>query len=191
MLRSIQALTLLGAVAFGLQPDPAAAVDFSKVSLRPLLQVESTRLTEEDPIAVGGILFGGRLRSDISLTVSRGGAVLVESAGQSFELAPFQAQYVRGIASSRSLAPLSSALNAARVGLQTDCSLEEDRVLTGRDQITWYGAGARRNSFRIGYGAEAAGLPTCPSGVRQLLQAIGALQDEVRNDPESEVLTSR
>jgi hypothetical protein len=58
-------------------------------------------------------------------------------------------------------------------------------------EITWYGRNARQNQFTVVFGPPgASALPRCPDEVSELIAAIVDYEIQVRNDPESEVLTN-
>jgi hypothetical protein len=87
-------------------------------------------------------------------------------------------------------------MEQAKVGLQGDCSLplfDEDVVITGTDEILWYGARGRRNAFTVTYfgPAETPPTPLCPQQVADLLIEIRSYIVAVEQAPDTEFLNSR
>lgn len=170
----------------------SAAVDLSKVDLRPLLRIHASRTSAQDPANPFPI---GNGSFDDLLFISKGGAtisVVSEQGGTS----PFHARIVRGIGSKQDLAAFKAELTAARIGFQTDCSLsgvvELQSETRGPYEITWYGQGTRRNGFTVVFfgKAEIPPHPLCPPEVRLLLDAIREFVFEVELEPDSEILSS-
>jgi hypothetical protein len=176
---------------------PARGADFSSVDLKPLLQQRESSCLKYNglylPPAVGC--------SDMTRLITKGGgAIETRASGPPRETRGWTADgyFLRGVGSAASLAELKQTLAQNRVGVQRDCSypnFDHDRiyVTTGTDEIIWYGAQGRRNSFVITYFQPDQPPPTplCPPEVEALLSALRGYIYDVGQEPDTERLSSR
>ncbi len=181
-MRTTLILVLLGIT--GASAAPAADI-FDGVDLRPIVRLVSTRHGFDGTFNPPRIIW-----EDIDTFVSRGGATNFNrwkiNAGE-----PFRSQLARGVGKPAALGSLRAALTANRVGAQKDCQIDTGGDLLGFLEITWYGQGTRRNSFRVTLGdGTRPGLRICPQEVEAIISAIDRYDVGVLNDPNSEVHTS-
>lgn len=161
-------------------------VDFSQVDLYPMLQFHNNQHAH----------YGSSLAPPDSdfvedLFISRGGATVSVSVSR-IEASPVELQtsVIRGVASKEALADLKKAIIETNAGVQKDCEFQS--MTDGVYEITWYGKNGRRNQFAVHFGRDLSGaLPTCPTAVDRLLEAIVRYANVIRASSANEVLQSK
>lgn len=85
---------------------------------------------------------------------------------------PFAATLEVGLVSSDTFDQLVAGMSAAQIGLLGSCNTRITDTQRISLQVTWFGRGARTNTFDIG---TIGGVPACSDGARQLFISILAL----------------
>lgn len=181
MKRLLLAFTLTAPLAV-----PANAVNFSRVDLKPLLNIRvNSRVT--DPRL-------SPLVSDASYFITRGGATTLYTADT--VTAPGFAhsnQLVRAVGTAKEIAALREQIATNQIGQQSDC-LASGAGLHGPQSwdVLWYGYGQvpRRRSFSVYFGTGPDGLPPCSAQVLQIVDAVRAYLEQATDNPGTEFLQS-
>lgn len=168
-------------------PSSVSAADFSEVDLDPLLRVRTRLTIPAVPPAPA------EEREDADTFVTRGGATTIVRVIQLVGPATSSTihQLARGIGSPEDLVQLTTAIAEGRIGQQRSCFIESGNVPTNSYDVTWYGRGARRNSFVVVFGAAGvSSLPPCGPGVLPMLGEILRYESDVLGDPATELFTN-
>jgi hypothetical protein len=81
-------------------------------------------------------------------------------------------------------AELRTALAAARIGQQGDCTGSFDADLAqGQFYLSWFGAGGRTHSLLVSFLANGPGSPPCSAPMERVFSALGHARFVVVRDP--------
>lgn len=157
------------------------ADSFAQADLNPYVRVHASRSYTD--------LLGVARFDDQDYMITRGGGVLAAEASWSTGR-EFSNLLIRGTGEAGQLNSLKRTLTTNKIGAQTDC--RDPLGLDGSYEITWYGKSGRRNSFTAYLGTFGpTDLPSCPSGVAEMIRAINDYVNHVANRRGTEVLRSK
>jgi hypothetical protein len=175
-------LLIAGVVAVA--TEPATAIDFSRVDLRPNVLVSSH-------LVISNIFDPDELTyEEQQMFITQGGATFSSFSAQVEQGVP-SSQIYRGIATPAQLRDFRANLNTAKIGAHRSCEIKTIGSQEGYFDITWNSLRGRRNAFRVVVTfTGGSGLPPCRETLIQLLADIREFESDILTNSGTEVLST-